>query len=154
PAWAATLGLCAALASSVALAGGDVVFSACKNNATGVIRLLPSSLPAPLGTQCNTSATNPLLLETPISWNQTGPQGATGPQGLPGDRGPKGDKGDTGPKGDMGAMGSTGLQGPTGDTGSTGPSGPQGAKGDTGAQGPKGDTAPSAATSLRYMISS
>jgi hypothetical protein len=46
--------------------------------------------------------------ETPISWNQTGPQGA------------KGDKGDPGPQGPAGPPG------PRGSTGRTGPRGPQG----------------------------
>lgn len=56
--------------------------------------------------------------ETPISWNQTGPQGpqgetgATGPQGATGATGPQGPKGDTGPQG------ATGPQGPTGPAGS------------------------------------
>src|SRR6266542_5276927 len=49
--------------------------------------------------------------ETPISWSQTGPQGATGPQGP------------TGATGLQGATGATGLQGATGATGSTGPPG-------------------------------
>jgi hypothetical protein len=37
--------------------------------------------------------------ETPISWNQTGPQG---PKGDPGPRGLPGPKGDTGPRGPQG----------------------------------------------------
>src|SRR4051812_15766560 len=40
---------------------------------------------------------------TPISWNQTGPQGATGPQGP---------QGAQGVKGDTGAQGPAGVQGP------------------------------------------
>jgi hypothetical protein len=46
--------------------------------------------------------------EVPLSWSQTGPQGATGPQG------PKGDTGATGPQGPKGDTGPTGPQGATG----------------------------------------
>lgn len=71
--------------------------------------------------------------ETPLSWNQQGPQGDTGPQGPQGDTGAQGPQGDTGAQGPQGG---TGPQGPKGDTGVQGP------KGDTGTQGPQGATGP------------
>jgi hypothetical protein len=46
--------------------------------------------------------------ETPISWSQTGPQGATGPTGA---TGPQGATGATGPQGATGATGSPGPRG-------------------------------------------
>jgi hypothetical protein len=58
--------------------------------------------------------------ETPISWSQTGPQGATGPQGPMGAIGPQGATGAAGPQG------ATGATGPQGATGATGPQGPPG----------------------------
>ena len=76
-----------------ALAAGDVVFNGCKNDATGSIRLLPSNLHAPLNTACDTTTGSPAQHETPISWNQLGPQGATGAQGA---TGPAGSGGITG----------------------------------------------------------
>jgi hypothetical protein len=45
----------------VAGAGSSVTYNGCENLATGIIRLLPSKLPAPWNTTCNTSTTNPLL---------------------------------------------------------------------------------------------
>lgn len=62
-------------------------------------------------------------VETPLQWNQQGPQGVPGTQGL------QGVKGDTG---SQGAKGDTGPQGVKGDTG------PQGAKGDPGQPGQPG----------------
>jgi len=55
--------------------------------------------------------------ETPLSWNQQGPQGDTGPQGPKGDTGAQGPKGDTGTQG---LKGDPGIQGPKGDTGARG----------------------------------
>lgn len=100
---------------------GNVTYNGCENVSTGAIRLLPSNLPAPYNTSCNTTTSNQLLLEVPITWNQTGPQGPAGPQGLPG---LKGDTGATGPAGPTGPQGPQGPQGPKGDTGATGPAGP------------------------------
>jgi Collagen triple helix repeat (20 copies) len=119
-----------------ARADGSAVFNGCENLTTGMIRLLPSKLPAPLDTTCNTTTTNSLLREVPVSWNQVGPQGL---QGLKGDTGATGPQGPQGLKGDTGAIGATGPQGPKGDTGDTGPQGP---KGDTGAAGPAGPAGP------------
>ena len=60
--------------------------------------------------------------ESPISWNQIGPQGPAGPMG---------------PTGIQGIAGAVGPQGPVGPTGATG------AAGVTGAQGPVGPMGPS-----------
>jgi hypothetical protein len=132
---------------------GSVTYTGCQNLYTGVIRLLPSSLPAPYNTTCNTTTTNKLLLERQISWNQVGPQGIQGIQGIQGQTGatgPQGLKGDTGAAGATGATGAAGAagqQGPKGDTGATGaagaigaqgPQGPAGADGAPGAVGPQG----------------
>jgi hypothetical protein len=65
-------------------AGNGVTFNACQNIYTGAVRMLPSSLPAPYNTTCNTTTTNKLLKEQAISWNQVGPQG---PQGAAGPAG-------------------------------------------------------------------
>jgi hypothetical protein len=97
-----------------------VVYNGCQNLYTGTVRLLPSSLPAPYNTSCNTSATNPLLTEQAITWNQVGPQGIPGPQGQ------KGDTGVAGPAGSTGATGATGSDGTVGPQGPQGPAGPPG----------------------------
>ena len=128
------LGASTVLAVQVAIAAGDVTYNGCKNDATGIVRLLPSnSLPAPFNTQCNTTTTSRLLHETPISWSQAGPQGNAGPTGATGPQGPSGSQGALGPTGPQGLAG---PQGPSGGTGAQGPAGP------TGSQGPKGDTGP------------
>ena len=57
---------------------GTATYNGCENVATGIIRLLPSNLPAPYNTTCNTTTKSPLLLEKPITWNQTGPTGPAG----------------------------------------------------------------------------
>ncbi len=127
------------VATSAAADTGPTQFNGCENVATGTIRLLPSSLPAPLNTSCNTTTTNPLLKEVPITWNVVGPQGVPGPQGLPG---PQGATGPAGPPGPQGATVATGAQGPQGAIGNTGPAGPQGPKGAPGATGPAGGQGP------------
>src|SRR5579859_774738 len=81
----ALMGLVGGVAPATGLVDATGHINACVNDTTGVVRLVPSLLPAPLNTTCNTTATNPLLLETPLQWNQVGP---AGPQGL---QGPKGD---------------------------------------------------------------
>lgn len=126
------LGLGTALSADAAA----VTYNGCQNLYTGVIRLLPSSLPAPLNSSCNTTTTDPLLKEVAISWNQVGPVGPQGPQGATGNTGAAGPQG---PKGDTGG---TGPQGPKGDTGATGP---QGLKGDPGQNGTNGINVTSAA---------
>jgi collagen triple helix repeat protein len=123
----------------------------CENVYSGVIRLLPSSLPAPYNNSCNTTTTNKYLKEVAISWNQAGSQGPQGIQGLKGDTGLQGIQGLTGAtgaqglKGDTGAAGAPGaqgIQGPKGDKGDTGAQGAQGVKGDTGATGAQGPAGP------------
>jgi hypothetical protein len=98
-----------------------VVFNGCQNLYSGVVRLLPSNLPAPYNTTCNTTTTNPQLKEQAISWNQVGPQGSQGIQGLTGPTGPQGPQGLKGDTGATGASGPAGPQGPAGATGATGP---------------------------------
>ena len=66
-------------------------------------------------------------METPISWNQTGPRGPVGLTGQTGPAGAVGPKGDTGPAGPVGPTGATGPVGPTGSVGPVGPSGSDGA---------------------------
>ena len=122
----AGLALGAALAGGVAWAtipDGSGVYTACKLNVTGTIRLIDPSLPS---SSFHSKCTN---YETKITWNQQGP---AGPMGATGPAGP------VGPKGETGAAGADGPQGPKGDAGATGPAGPQGPKGDQGPQGPAG----------------
>jgi hypothetical protein len=95
-------------------------FSGCQNLYTGVIRLLPSSLPPPNDKACNTTTTNKYLKEVAISWNQAGvqgPKGDAGATGATGAQGPKGDPGDPGATGATGPQGPAGLQGPPGAAG-------------------------------------
>lgn len=90
------LALTAASGVAVAVIDGGAVYTACKLNKTGTLRLIDPSLPS----------TNPLskctIVETQISWNERGPTGATGPQG---DEGPTGAEGAVGPPGANGADG-------------------------------------------------
>lgn len=108
------------LLAGSAFAAGDVVFNGCKNDQTGSIRLLPSDLHAPLNTQCDTTTNSPAHHETPISWNELGPQGPQGDVGSTGPQGPTGPQGTAGTRGDTGAQGTTGPQGATGPAGSGG----------------------------------
>jgi len=88
------------------------VYTACRLNSVGTIRLIDTSLPASnLQSHC-------ISLETQIQWNQ---QGQPGPQGL------QGAKGDTGPQGAQGPQGPTGDTGPQGAQGPAGPAGPSSA---------------------------
>jgi hypothetical protein len=48
---------------------GTATYNGCENVATGVIRLLPSNLPAPYNTTCNTTTKSSWLAEKPITWN-------------------------------------------------------------------------------------
>lgn len=75
--------LAAAAADASTSAGGTV--NGCYVKTTGSLRVIH---PGQSGTQghCTTS-------ETPISWNQVGPQGPRGPQGLPGVQGVQGAQG-------------------------------------------------------------
>lgn len=97
-----------------------------------------ASIPEPSGRINACYVTNPQLLgpargtvrlvdtgeacrngETPITWNQTGPQGPPGATGPAGQQGPAGERG---PVGATGPIGATGSEGPTG------PPGPPGAE--------------------------
>jgi collagen triple helix repeat protein len=119
----AAVALAAALAGGVAWAtipdaGG--IYTACRHNSTGALRLIDPSLPStsPLG-RCSPA-------ETQVTWNQKGEPGPVGPAGP------------VGPKGDKGETGSVGATGAKGDTGAAGPAGPPGADGAPGADGPRG----------------
>ena len=116
-----------------AIPSGDGVFTACRLNATGTIRLIDPSLPrSSLLSHCTS-------LETQISWNKGGLAGPTGEKGPTGDKGPNGDQGARGDKGDRGDNGPPGDQGPIGDKGPVGDKGPTGDKGPAGDKGPTGD---------------
>jgi Collagen triple helix repeat (20 copies) len=129
-----------AVAGGIAYAtakGGGPVFTACKSNSTGALRLIDPSLSS------NSQLSHCSREESAVSWNQSGREGPPGPQGEQGDRGPAGPAGAQGEAGPAGAQGATGAAGPQGLNGDTGAKGDPGAKGDagaTGSQGPKGDT--------------
>jgi Collagen triple helix repeat (20 copies) len=89
--------------------GGTI--NACYARAGGAVRVIDAS-----SAQCKSS-------ESPLSWNQTPPQG---PKGAAGPQGPNGGQGDQGPQG---------VKGLTGDSGSAGPPGPQGPQGPPGSPG-------------------
>jgi len=95
-----------------------------------------------LNTGCISVATNPLLNETPLQWNQVGPAGPPGPVGPAGPTGPKGDTGPAGAIGPGGAVGPVGPQGPQGLTGAQGPAGPAGPQGTAGPPGLAGTSGP------------
>jgi hypothetical protein len=104
--------LAALLSTGVAYAtipDSNGVYTACKLNATGTIRLIDPTISGALG-RCSTS------FETPITWGQKGPKGDSGSPGA------KGDKGDpcrstdpacVGPRGPAGT--SSGYMGGAGD---------------------------------------
>jgi len=126
-------GIVAAVAAVAAMAAAGIayatipdasgVYTACKLNASGTIRLIDPSL-----------GTSSLLghctsLETQLSWNakgQPGPPGPAGPKGDAGPAGPQGPKGDPGPPGPAGADGKDGGAGPPGPQGVPGPQGDPG----------------------------
>ena len=122
-----------------AIPGSSGMISGCYEKKTGILRVID----AEAGKKC-------LSIETPISWNQTGPkgeQGLAGPAGPAGAPGPKGETGAEGPQGPAGPRGETGPAGVPGETGAAGaagqpgergPAGPEGPRGATGAQGPAG----------------
>jgi hypothetical protein len=84
------IGIAAGVAAALAAIGGASVAIGAIPGASGTITACYSSdgslrvLDKEAGKTCNKGW-------MPLSWNQTGPQGASGPQG------PKGDQGDTGP---------------------------------------------------------
>jgi hypothetical protein len=109
------------------------VYTACKLNVLGTIRLIdPSGPSASLLSHCT-------VYETQITWNQGGPTGLQGPRG---DKGAMGDKGPAGDKGEVGSQGPLGERGLVGDKGASGDKGPAGDKGDVGSPGPVGDRGP------------
>lgn len=120
---------------STGLATSTVTYNGCQNLYTGTIRLLPSNLPPPYNTACNTTTSNSALKEHAISWNQAGAQGPTGATGATGPVGPTGATGATGATGGAGPTGPIGPQGPTGATGAIGPQGPTGPQGTAGTSG-------------------
>jgi hypothetical protein len=89
------LGLVSAGVAYAAIPDGNGVFTACKLNVTGTIRLIDPSISGALG-HCSTS------LETQISWNQKGPKGDPGAAGAAGVKGDRGPQGLPGPQGDPG----------------------------------------------------
>ncbi|HTZ06122.1 MAG TPA: hypothetical protein VMB53_10225 [Gaiellaceae bacterium] len=115
---------------------GNGVFTACKLNGVGTIRLIDPSAPhSSLLSHCT-------ALETQVQWNasgQAGAQGPPGPAGSPGAAGPKGDTGDTGATGATGPQGPAGPKGDKGDTGATGATGAAGPQGPAGPMGPPGN---------------
>src|SRR5690242_2830183 len=132
-------------AAAGAIPGANGTIQGCYNNATGVLRVVSDS------SQCLTSGPlvtrTPALKETPITWSQTGPQGAAGLAGAAGQKGdtggigpmgPMGPKGDEGAAGAPGAKGESGAKGDMGPQGDIGPTGPQGLQGVQGAPGLSG----------------
>jgi hypothetical protein len=116
------------LAGGVAIAAipdSSGTFLGCVNIASGVVRLLPNSLPVPYN-NCITSsviaANNlpPFMTEVAVTWNQQGPKGDVGLMGAQGPKGDTGLSGAQGPKGDTGAQGLQGVVGPPGPLGSGG----------------------------------
>jgi Collagen triple helix repeat (20 copies) len=87
------------------------VIRGCYQNNTGALRLVDDL------SKCSS---HPTSGESPITWNQTGPQGLRGPQGPSGPIGPVGPRGVSGPEGPRGIAG---LQGEPGVEGPQGPAG-------------------------------
>ena len=86
------------------------VVHACYNTTNGAVRVVNGS------SDCRND-------ESPLTWNQTGPQGATGTQGPPGPAGAPGAAGPPGSPGPQGADGAPGAAGPAGPPGPAGTSG-------------------------------
>jgi hypothetical protein len=91
--------------------GPNGVIFGCYKKSGGTLRVIDTATD-----RCDSRA------ETPISWNQTGPQGPQGEQGPVGPAGPQGQQGI------QGVQGSQGEQGPQGEAGPQGPAGAGGAK--------------------------
>ncbi len=111
------LGLAAV--ASAAIVGPDGVIRACVDEGSGRVRIVSER--AACGRR-----------ETPVQWNQVGPQG---PAGVAGPAGPAGEPGAEGPAGPPGPQGAQGL---TGSPGAAGPPGPEGPEGPEGPAGPPG----------------
>ena len=98
------------------------VFHGCVNIATGVLRLLPNTQPAPYNNCLTPSviSANRLptaLTEVAVSWNEQGPPGQAGTPGSPGATGATGAQRPAGPQGEKGDKGDTGPAGPAGPAG-------------------------------------
>jgi hypothetical protein len=89
--------------------GGTI--NACYATKSGAVRVIDAS-----SAQCKST-------ESPLSWNQTPPQG---PMGAAGPQGTKGGPGDQGPQGIKGLTGNAGAAGPAGPRGPEGPPGSPG----------------------------
>src|SRR5258707_14519242 len=90
------MGLVGAGVAYATIPDSNGIYTACKLNATGTIRLVDPSLPSTsLLSHCTS-------VETQVSWNQVGHQGPQGSQV------PKGDPGTNGTNGSNGAGGPTG----------------------------------------------
>lgn len=113
--------------------------------ATGIVMIVQAAIPDPNSVihACYRGNGNLRLVdksscvsnETPVSWNQTGPQG---PQGVPGPQGIAGPQGEAGPQGVPGPQGTPGPQGVAGPQGTQGPQGVAGTQGASGPEGPPG----------------
>jgi hypothetical protein len=86
--------------AAYAAVAGTEEFHGCVGKLTGSLRVIDPAK----NQHC-------LALETPITWNQTGPAGVPGPTGP---AGPAGPVGPAGPAGDTGPAGPAGPQGPAG----------------------------------------
>jgi hypothetical protein len=91
----AALAIGATAYASIPDSGG--VIHGCYLKGVGTLRVIDSP-----SQKCFTA------IETPIQWNQTGPQGPPGPQGARGSTGSAGPVGGPGPKGDTGPQGNAG----------------------------------------------
>lgn len=111
------------------------VITGCYATKDGALRLVDAEAGQPCGNK-----------EQPITWNQTGPQGAQGPVGP---TGPAGVIGPVGPVGSQGATGPAGAPGPQGDPGPVGPVGPTGRPGLQGDPGPAGPAGAQGASGLQ-----
>ena len=129
------LGLAAAVAAAPRGSHADGVISACRQKASGLLRV-----PAGAGS-CRRS-------EQSLSWSVAGPRGPQGAQGAQGAQGPSGAPGPVGPAGPIGPAGAAGTAGPAGATGpagtagAVGPAGPAGQAGVAGPAGPTGARGP------------
>ena len=101
--------------ASASIPAANGVISGCYRTSGGALNVIDASV-----TTCGKG-------QTPLTWNQTGPQGPQGIQGLTGPNGPAGATGATGftgPAGPNGPAGATGFTGPAGATGPAGPTSP------------------------------
>jgi hypothetical protein len=109
---AAAIFVIAAGVAWAAIPGSSGTINGCYEKRTGILRVID----AEAGKSC-------LSFETPISWNQRGPQGERGLQGergAQGERGLRGERGADGARGPQGEQGLQGLQGLQGESGQLG----------------------------------